>query len=258
MGRWGSIKYKKTASDAKRGVQLAKASHDVMAAARQGGGDVNFNVRLRTAIERAKGVGLTLSKIEHAIERALGAAGADDVESLTYEGYGPGGVAILIEANTNNRNRTAGDIRSYFNKFQGNLGQDGCVAYLFEPVGLMTVALQAGFGLDELLELAIDVGASDVKLAEADPEQTAVMAEVLCPPDELAAVSRALETALKEKKLSLASAELSRLIGTQTVIEDEAIAKPLIRLLDALEDHEDVQQVYANANINAELLERLS
>lgn len=248
MGRWGSIKYKKAASDAKRGVAMAKASRDVMAAARSGGGDIAFNMRLRTAVDRAKAAGLPMSKIENAIEKGLGAGSGDAAEDLTYEGYGPGGVAIFIEASTDNRNRTAGDIRSYFNKYEGNLGQDGSVAYLFETTGLIQVSLiENSKTFEALFELAAEAGATDVQPSEEEADTV----NIYCEATELNTVSRNLE----EAGLSLQSAEVTRLCTTEVAITDPELAKPLLKLLQAIDEHDDVQRVYSNAHFADGLLE---
>lgn len=239
MGRWGSIKHKKAASDAKRGVQMAKASREIMSAAKQGGGDVNFNVRLRTAVERAKAIGLPNAKIDNAIEKGTGSGSGDDLTELTYEGYGPGGVAIFIEAATDNKNRTAGDIRSYFNKNEGNLGQDGCVAYLFEELGLITLPKGKGLTFETVMEGAIEAGATDVK----DEDEAY---QILCAPTDLNEVTRALEA----QGLPVESAELTRWATTETDVTDESVAKPLLKLLEALDDHPDVNKVVTNANID--------
>lgn len=253
MGRWMAIKNKKGAADAQKGVALAKFSHNIIAAAKQGGPDPAGNFRLRTAIEKAKAGGLPMSKIENAIAKASGGSNTDEVEALTYEGYGPSGVAILIEIATDNRNRTAGDIRSYFNKFEGNLGQDGCVAYLFEERGLVEInpaeALKAGFTLEGLLEVAADAGAMDVE-EEIHEESGQPNWLVWTEPSELNAVC----TGLTQAKLAIASAELTRLPQTWVAVDDYAVARPLFRLLEAIENQDDVQRVYSNAQFSPAVL----
>lgn len=242
MGRWMSIKHKKASADARKGVALAKYSHEIIMATKVGGPDPAANFRLRTAIERAKAGGLPNSKIENAITKGQGSTDVDTLESLTYEGYGPGGVAIFIEAATDNRNRTAGDIRSYFNKYEGNLGQDGSVAFLFEHRGLIRVVRTEALSEElelALMEAAIEAGALDVQ----EPcEQTDEHWEIYTTPEGMNAVCQALGQA----GVSIASAEWTRVALTQVDVADETLAKPLLKLLEALEQQDDVQAVYAN------------
>lgn len=216
-------------------------------AAKLGGGDPDGNFRLRTAITRAKAAGVPNDNIKRAIEKGTGAGGSDSMEDLSYEGYGPGGVAVFIEAVTDNRNRTAGDIRSYFNKYQGNLGSDGCVAWIFEQKGLIKV-IQAGQTEETVFEKAIEAGAADFA-ANADDETF----EIYTDPFELNTVAQGLT----EAGITVESAEVTRIPQNSVKVETEEMAKPLLRLLDAIESHDDVQHVYANFEMDENILAKL-
>jgi YebC/PmpR family DNA-binding regulatory protein len=216
-------------------------------AAKLGGGDPDGNFRLRTAITRAKAAGVPNDNIKRAIEKGIGVGGADSMEELSYEGYGPGGVAVFIEAVTDNRNRTAGDIRSYFNKYQGNLGSDGCVAWIFEQKGLIKVT-QAGQTEEILFEKAIEAGAADFA-ANADDETF----EIYTDPFELNTVAQGLT----EAGIPVESAEVTRIPQNSVKVETEEMAKPLFKLLDAIESHDDVQHVYANFEMDESILAKL-
>jgi YebC/PmpR family DNA-binding regulatory protein len=245
MGRWMAIKNKKAASDAKKGVALARYSREIMSAARQGGGDPSSNFRLRGAIDAAKAGGLSKENIENAIAKATGALKGDDLESLSYEGYGPGGVAIFIECETDNRNRTAGDIRSYFNKYQGNLGQDGCVAFMFEPFGRIVIEAQHEETANQWVEWAIEAEAHDVF---THPQDGTFFVEVITEAKALNAICQALSE-IASVPFTPETVELTRLCATETVVDDPSIAKPLIKLLSMIEEHDDVNKVYHNADI---------
>lgn len=213
-------------------------------AAKIGGGDPEGNFRLRTAIARAKAAGVPNDNIKRAIEKGLGAGTGDNMEELSYEGYGPGGVAIFIEAVTDNRNRTAGDIRSYFNKFSGNLGSDGCVAWLFEEKGVIKVNSQ-NQSEEALFEQALEAGASDFA-----PNHDEDVFEIYTDPLALNQVAQALSTA----GVTIESAEVTRIPQNSVKVDSETVAKPLLKLLDAIESHDDVQHVYANFEIDEQLL----
>lgn len=216
-------------------------------AAKLGGGDPEGNFRLRTAITRAKAAGVPNDNIKRAIEKGTGVGGADQLEDLSYEGYGPGGVAIFIEAMTDNRNRTAGDIRSYFNKYQGNLGSDGCVAWIFEQKGLIRVT-QTNHSEEALFELALEAGATDFS-ANSDEEGFDIFTEPLA--------LNAVAQALTEAGIMVDSAEVTRIPQNTAKVDSEAIAKPLLKLMDAIESHDDVQHVYANFEMDEALLAKL-
>jgi YebC/PmpR family DNA-binding regulatory protein len=245
--KWAQIKRSKAIKDAKRGANFAQCSREIIMAAKLGGGDPEGNFRLRTAITRAKAAGVPNDNIKRAIEKGIGGGGADSLEDLSYEGYGPGGVAVFIEAVTDNRNRTAGDIRSYFNKYQGNLGSDGCVAWIFEQKGLIQVS-QTGQAEEVLFEKAIEAGATDFS---AHPEDDAF--EIFTDPFDLNTVAQALS----EAGIPVESAEVTRIPQNSVKVDREEIAKPLLKLLDAIESHDDVQHVYANFDIDEAILAKL-
>lgn len=248
--KWAQIKRTKAVKDTKKGAAFAQCSHEIMMAAKLGGGDPEGNFRLRTAIARAKTVGMPSDNVKRAIEKGCGNTGADQMEDLSYEGYGPGGVAIFIETLTDNRNRTAGDIRSYFNKYNGNLGADGCVAWIFEQKGIVRVDV-AQWGEDDAFEKAIEAGATDFS-AVTDEESGETVFEIHTQPTELNAICQALSAA----GMTIRSAEVTRLPQNSVNVETEDIAKPLFKLLDAIESQDDVRQVYANFEMDEALLSR--
>ena len=241
--KWANIKRRKAAQDAKKGQAYAKFSREIIVAARIGGGDPAGNFRLRTAIERGKAAGLPNDNIQRAIDKGVGSGASDQLENLNYEGYGPGGVAVFIESMTDNRNRTAGDIRSYFNKYNGNLGSDGCVAWIFQEQGLITLEThrqKVAYSEESLFEAAIDAGAADFV---ASPEDN--LCEIFTEPDRLNDVCEALSHA----GWLIQSAEMTRRPQNTVEISDTAQAVLLMKLLEAIENQEDVQAVYANAVI---------
>ena len=236
--KWSTIKRQKGANDAKRGALFTKVAREISVAARQGGGDPDANYRLRLAIEKARSVNMPADNIKRTIEKATGGGEGEQYEEIVYEGYGPGGVAILVEAATDNRNRTAAEVRSIFTKAGGQLAGSGAVAWQFEPRGLITVA--AG-DPDEVALAAIDAGASDV-------DSTVEPVEIYTEPAELEAVRKALEGA----GVAVEQAE-SAMIARQTVELDEAKARQALRLVELLEELEDVQRVTANFDIPEEV-----
>ena len=244
--KWATIKRKKASIDAARGVEFAKFSREIMVAAKLGGPDLNGNFRLRTAVDKAKAAGLPKDNIKRAIEKATGSAANENFEEITYEGYGPGGVAVFIEALTDNRNRTAGDIRSYFNKNNGNLGENGCVGWIFKQEGIITIN-KDGIEQDTLFEKALEAGATD--FAEEDEEF-----RITTEPAELQAVSEELQNAGYE----LASYEVTRTPQNSIDITNIDDAKYLLRLLDSIENHDDVQNVYSNFDMDSDLYEKAS
>lgn len=242
--KWAQIKRTKAVKDQQRGAVFAKLSREIMVATKLGGPDPNGNFRLRTAIEKAKAALLPNDNIKRAIEKGAGAGGGDNLENLTYEGYGPGGAAIYIETMTDNRNRTAGDIRSYFNKYNGNLGADGCVAWIFEEKGVIQVPLAAG-PEDRIFETALEAGAQDFE-SDAESGFYHIYTEAL----DLNRVCQALT----EAGLAIESAEVTRVPKNEVKVDDPAQAVMLMKLLDAIESHEDVQAVYANFEIDESVL----
>ena len=244
--KWSSIKHKKGAADAKRGQLFSKLTRAIIVAAREGGADPDGNATLATAIQKARDSSMPKENIERAIARGSGAAAeGESYETVTYEGYGDGGVAVFVEALTDNRNRTAAEVRHIFAKHDGNLGTTGAVAWLFERKGVVIVPNSVDE--DELMLVAADGGAEDV---EADGSGYQVTAA----PEELATVRAALEGA----GIAFESAELTMLPKTTVAVEDESTAKKLLRLMDALEENDDVQAVYANFDIPEGILEAVA
>jgi len=242
--KWSSIKHKKKAADAKRGQEFTKLSRAITVAVREGGADPESNLALQNAVEKARQASMPKDNIERAIVRASGeGADAAAYETVTYEGYGPAGIAVYVEALTDNRNRTAADVRHIFAKSDGNLGESGSVAWLFERKGVILVPTD-GVDEDELTLAAADAGAEDV-------ERDGTSFRVVSPPEELAVVRRALEAA----GYSIEDAQPTMLPKTTVQIEDEGVARKIVRLLDGLEENDDVQGVYANFDISEQLLE---
>jgi YebC/PmpR family DNA-binding regulatory protein len=235
--KWSTIKRQKGANDAKRGALFTKVSREVTVAARAGGPDPEANYRLRLAIEKARSINMPADNIKRAIERAAGSGEAEQIEEIVYEGYGPGGVAVLIEAATDNRNRTAAEVRSVFSKAGGQLAGTGAVAWQFEPRGIISVPRDSQ-DADEVALAAIDAGAEDVDTSDTE------RVEVVTTPGDLEAVRSALESA----GIAVESAE-SAMIARQTVTLDSDQARKALRLVDLLEDLDDVQRVTANFDI---------
>jgi YebC/PmpR family DNA-binding regulatory protein len=246
--KWSSIKHKKGAADAKRGKLFSKLSRAIIVAAREGGPDPEGNATLAAAVQKARDASMPKDNIERAIARGAGAAGDGDAsyETVTYEGYGPGGVAVFVEALTDNRNRTASEIRHVFARNDGNLGTSGAVAWLFERKGVILVPADA-VDEEELTLAAADAGAEEVALEGSS-------FQVTCAPDDLASVRQALEDA----GIPIESADLTMLPKTSVAIAEEATAKKLLRLMDALEESDDVQAVYANFDIPEGILEAVA
>jgi YebC/PmpR family DNA-binding regulatory protein len=245
--KWSSIKHKKGAADAKRGKLFSKLSRAIIVAAREGGADPDGNASLATAIQKARDASMPKDNIERAIARGAGTATEGEVfETVTYEGYGPEGVAVFVEALTDNRNRTAADVRHVFAKHEGNLGTSGAVAWLFERKGVLIVPAD---GVDEetLMVVAADGGAEDIELDGSS-------FQVISAPDDLAGVRAALD----EAGITYDSADLTMLPKTTVSVEDEGAAKKLVRLMDALEDNDDIQAVYANFDIPEGILEAVA
>ena len=245
--KWSSIKHKKGAADAKRGKLFSKLTRAIIVAAREGGPDPAGNLALQNAIEKARSFSMPKDNIDRAI--AKGAGTGDDTtayETVVYEGYGPAGVAVIVETLTDNRNRTAGEVRHTFAKNDGNLGTSGAVTWLFERRGVVLVAAD-GVDEDELTLAAAEGGADDVALDGSS-------FEVLCAAERLAAVRDAIEAA----GFAIESAELTMLPKTTVAVEDENEAKKILRLIDQLEDNDDVQDVYANFDIPERVLESVA
>src|SRR3954462_7529218 len=245
--KWSSIKHKKGAADAKRGKLFSKLSRAIIVAAREGGGDPSNNLALQNAIEKAKSYSMPKDNIERAIARGSGAdADANAYETVVYEGYGAGGVAILVEALTDNRNRTASDVRAAFGKHDGNLGASGAVAWQFERRGIVLVDAE-GVDEDELMLAAAEGGADDVELDGSTFQVTAA-------PESLSSVRGAVEAA----GFTVDSAELTMVPKTTVEVDEESTAKKILRLIDALEENDDVQDVFSNFDIPERVLETVA
>jgi YebC/PmpR family DNA-binding regulatory protein len=235
--KWSTIKRQKGVTDAKRGALFTKVAREISVAARQGGGDPDANYRLRLAVEKARSVNMPSDNIKRTIDKATGGGDAEQFEEIVYEGYGPGGVALLVEAATDNRNRTAAEVRSIFTKTGGQLAGSGAVAWQFEPRGLIAVT-RNGVDPDEVALAAIDAGADDVDTDDPDT------IEIYTSPTDLERVRVALDAA----GIPVDSAE-NTMIAKQTVELDSTKARQALRLVEMLEDLEDVQRVTANFDI---------
>jgi len=245
--KWSSIKHKKGAADAKRGKLFSKLSRAIIVAAKEGGPDPSGNLALQNAIEKARSYSMPKDNIDRAIAKGSGAeADGSQFETVVYEGYGPSGVAVIVEALTDNRNRTASDVRHTFSKNDGNLGTSGAVVWLFERRGVVLVPAE-GVDEDELTLAAAEGGADDVTLDGSSYH-------VLSAPENLATVREAVESA----GFVIDSAELTMLPKTTVEVVDESDAKKVLRLMDQLEDNDDVQDVYANFDIPEQVLEAVA
>jgi YebC/PmpR family DNA-binding regulatory protein len=244
--KWSKVKRFKGALDSKRGKIFSRYSKEIMVAARTGGGDLSLNPRLRTAVVAARSQNMPNDTIERAIKKGTGEIAGGVLEELIYEGYGPGGAAIIVEAATDNKNRTAADIRSIFSKNHGHLAASGAVSYMFRRKGLITVA-RGAVEEERLMDIALEAGAEDL----AVEDESFV---VTTPQDRLYQVGEALRIA----GITAESQKLTFLPGTMVTIDQENQASQILRLCDALEENDDVQNVYSNFDISDELLTRLS
>jgi YebC/PmpR family DNA-binding regulatory protein len=243
--KWSTIKRKKGAADAKRGKTFTKIIKEIMVAARMGGGDINANPRLRTAVLAAKAENMPRDNIDRAIKKGTGELEGVNYEEITYEGYGPGGVAMLVEAMTDNKNRTVAEVRHTFAKQNGNLGEGGCVSWVFEKKGLISLD-RSGVDEDRLIEVALDAGALDVKDSGKE-------FDVTTPPPSFETVKKKLE----ESGFKPTYTEIT-MVPQTTVRLTGKEAEQMLRLMEGLEDLDDVQKVYANFDITDEEMERLS
>jgi YebC/PmpR family DNA-binding regulatory protein len=240
--KWSTIKRKKGAADAKRGALFGKLSRAITVAAREGGGDPDMNPALHLAVQKAREANMPNDNIQRAIDKGTGAgADAATIERITYEGYAPGGVAVLVEVLTDNRNRAASDVRYVFSKNGGKLGTSGSVSYLFERKGVILVPRNE-VDEDELIELSLEAGAEDVELMESDYR-------VVTAPEDFATVRESL----KDAGIAFENAEIT-MQPQNSVDLDAATARQTLRLIDALEENDDVQEVYANFDISDEVM----
>jgi len=240
--KWSTIKRKKGAEDAKRGKLFTKIGREIMVAVREGGGDPSVNFKLRLVIEKAKQANMPKDNIERSIRRGLGLEKGEALEQIVYEGYGPGGAALIVRTLTDNRNRAVADIRRAFSRHGGNLGETGCVAWMFEPKGYITIPLN-GHDPDELFELAVEAGAEDVVIGE---DLVEIFADV---PD-----FQAVQESLTNANIETDIIELSMVPQTTMDLAPEQGIK-VMGLVDALEELDDVEKVYTNLNITDELFE---
>lgn len=232
--KWANIKRKKAKVDAQKGKVFTKLAREIIVAARNGGGDPDANPRLKAAIQRAKEANIPNENIQRAIMRGTGELEGANYEEVTYEGYGPGGVAILLEALTDNRNRTAAEIRHCFSKYGGNLGEAGCVSWMFEKQGIIIVGKDSGVNEDDLMLMALDAGADDFK-------DEGEVYEITCTPDSLNSVKENLE----KQNVPIMEAQVT-MIAQNTVKLEGQNEERMKKLIDILEDHDDVREVYTN------------
>jgi len=243
--KWANIQHRKGAQDAKRGKLFTKLIREITVAAKLGGGDVSSNPRLRAAIDSAFSSNMTKDTVERAVKRGSGAQDGEDFEEITYEGYGPSGVAVLVLCLTDNRNRTVAEVRHAFSKAGGNLGTSGSVSYLFSKVGM--IAMPEGTDEDALMDSALEAGAEDV----VSHEDGAL--EVLTTPETLMDV----KDAIRQSGMEVLHAEASMQASTLISLDDVDSAQKFLRLVDRLEDLDDVQSVYSNADIPTEIVDQL-
>ncbi|MGA1863153.1 YebC/PmpR family DNA-binding transcriptional regulator [Deferribacter thermophilus] len=242
--KWANIKHRKAAQDAKKGKIFTKIARELMVAAKMGGSDPEMNPRLRVALEKARQANMPKENVERAIKKGTGEGNEANFEDVIYEGYGPGGVAILVQALTDNKNRTVAEVRSTLTKRGGSLGEAGCVSWLFEKKGVIGIKKET-IDEDELMNIVLEVGAEDLKVEDD-------MYEVVTEPTEYYKV----KTALEEKGIKLEYAELTMRPKNTVKVEGEN-AKKLLNLIEALEDLDDVQEVYANFDIDDSVMEEM-
>ena len=244
--KWSTIKHKKAREDAKRGKIFTKIIREITVAAREGGGDPEANPRLRAAVQAAKAANMPADNIKRAIQRGTGELPGVSYEGVTYEGYGPGGVAVLLEVLTDNRNRTTAEVRHLFSKYGGNLGENGCVSWIFTRKGVILVPRGEGVDEDALMETALEAGAEDLDTSDED------FFRVVTAPDELHSVKDHIEAA----GFAVEAAEFEMEPSTQVRLEGKK-AEQMLKLMEAFDDHDDVQNVWANFDIDDELMANL-
>jgi len=243
---WATIKHKKGAADAKRGRIWSKIARMIIVAAKAGGGDPDANLTLRYAIDKAKAANMPKDTIEKAVKKGTGGGEGVSFESIQYEGYGPSGVAILVEVLTDNRNRTGPEIKRIFEKGGGSMGTPGCVSWMFNKRGMITIPTSA-IGEDELMDLVLGAGAEDM-------QNVGEVYEITCDP----AAYLGLKKAIEEKNIPIQSAEISMVPQNMVAISEADTARKIIRLMDAFDDQDDVQNAHANFDIPEEIIAELS
>ncbi|WP_153914528.1 YebC/PmpR family DNA-binding transcriptional regulator [Shewanella sp. TC10] len=242
--KWDNIKHRKAAQDAKRGKLFSKFIRELTVSAREGGSDPDANPRLRAAIDKALSNNMTRDTVERAVKRGAGELDGQQLDTIIYEGYGPGGTAVMVETMTDNKNRTVSGVRNAFSKSGGNLGTDGSVAYMFTKSGV--ISYDANIDEDELMDAALEAGAEDVITHENGAF------DVMTTPDAFGSVKDALDAT----GFDAINAEVTMIAGTKAELDADTAAK-FMRLIDNLEDHDDVQEVYHNAEISDEVMETL-
>lgn len=245
--KWANIQHRKKAQDAKRGKIFTKLIREITVAARMGGDDFTSNPRLRMAVDKALSSNMTKDTIERAIKKGAGSSDADNMVSTRYEGYGPGGVAVMVDCLTDNKNRTVGEVRHAFSKHGGNLGTDGSVAYLFNQKGTIQFDSDAGVDEERVMELAIEAGAEDVS-TNSDGS-----IEVITTVEDYESVKQAM----LDNNLTPSSSEVSLIASTECAVDFET-AQKLLKMVDVLEDLDDVQNVYTNVDISDEVMQELN
>jgi YebC/PmpR family DNA-binding regulatory protein len=243
--KWSTIKHKKGAADAKRGKLFSKLIKEITIAARVGGGDVDGNPRLRTAVLAARGANMPKDNIERAVKRGTGEIEGVNYEEITYEGYGPGGVAVLVETVTDNKNRTVAEVRHIFEKYNGNLGESGCVAWMFQKKGMLEIAAD-GLTEDDVMEVALENGAQDVQNEGTTFSITSEPADF-----------EQLRAAVEAKGWKIEMSEVTMIPQTTVKLEGKK-AEQMLKMMDALDDNDDLERVYANFDISEEEMMRLS
>jgi len=246
--KWANIKHKKARTDEKRGKAFTKIGKEIIIAAREGGGDPDGNPRLKLLIQKAKAMNMPNDNINRAIQRGTGEIEGDILEEINYEGYGPGGVALMLDITTDNRNRTAADIRHLFSKYGGNLGETGCVGWMFKRKGLLEISKEDMKADVEEVELnAIEAGAEDIR-------DNGSSLEIITDPDSFESVKNSLEEACK---IEWVFADITMIPENTVEVQDLDMARKIIKLVDVLEDHDDVQDVYANFSIPDDIMGKL-
>jgi YebC/PmpR family DNA-binding regulatory protein len=242
---WAGIKHKKAANDAKRGKIWSKLARMIIVAAKEGGGDTDTNLSLRYAIDKAKAANMPKDTIEKAVKKGTGELGSESYDEVLYEDYAPGGIAIMVDGLTDNRNRTGPEIKKIFERRGGSLGASGCVNWMFSKKGLITVKVDA-FDENELMEIALNAGADDM-------ENTGSVYEITCEPDSYDELKKSME----DKGVPMEVAELSMVPQNNIEVGDVETARKIMDLMEELEDHEDIQNVYANFDIPDEIVAQL-
>ncbi len=239
--KWANIKHRKAAQDAKRGKLFTKHIREITVAAREGGGDPDSNAALRIAVDKALGVNMTRDTVERAIKRGTGDLDGVNYEDMTYEGYAPCGIAVLVECSSDNKNRTVAEVRHAFSKYNGSLGTSGSVAYMFNSLG--SILMAEGIDEETVMDVALDAGAEDIVTHEDGT------VGVICPPSDYVAVMSALEKA----ELSVANSEVTKRAENEVALSEED-AEKVMKLIDALEDLDDVVEVFSNADFPESVL----